>query len=128
MVGYSLRGYFGSCVALTALIIPGASLVLVAVMVSELGEPGTLLGTVQRTVGLGIVGLLIGNAIRMVRKSQVSWSSRLIGCGLWAMVPIGVHGFQLSLLVMAVITLALGAWLIQPSPDEQPPRGVLDDE
>ena len=33
MVGYSLRGYVGSCIALTTLILPGASVVLVAVMV-----------------------------------------------------------------------------------------------
>lgn len=128
MVGYSLRGYIGSCIALTTLILPGAGVVLVAVMVSRLGEPGTLLGTVQHTVGLGIVGLLIGNAIRMARNSQVSWSSRLIGCGLWAAVPIGVHGFGLSLLLMAVVTLALGAWLIQPIPGESVHQGALSDE
>ncbi|MDP5341221.1 MAG: chromate transporter [Litorivicinaceae bacterium] len=128
MVGYSLRGYVGSCIALTTLILPGASVVLVAVMVSSLGEPGTLLGTVQHTVSLGIVGLLIGNAVRMARQSKVKLSSRLVGCGLWATVPIAVHAFGASLLLMAVITLVLGAWLIQPLPGDGLAQGALPDE
>ena len=97
-------------------------------MVSSLGEPGTLLGTVKHTVSLGIVGLLIGNAVRMARQSKVKLSSRLVGCGLWATVPIAVHAFGASLLLMAVITLVLGAWLIQPLPGDGLAQGALPDE
>lgn len=114
MVGYQLRGYVGSCVALSCLMFPGAVMVLVAVMFLSEGAEGTLLASIQRIVGLGIVGLLLGNAVRMAMASKVSPAKRAIGLALGAAVPLGVFLGNLPLLVLAVFGLTLGALLIRP--------------
>lgn len=114
MVGYQLRGYAGSCIALSCLLFPGAIMVLAAVMFLTEGSEGTLLASIQRIVGLGIVGLMLGNAVRMAMASRVSPAKTAIGLMLGAAVPIGVFFGNLSLLLLAVSALALGALFIRP--------------
>lgn len=121
MVGYQLRGYIGSCVALSCLMFPGALMVLVAVMFLSEGAEGTLLASIQRIVGLGIVGLLLGNAVRMAMASKVSPGKRVIGLVLGAAVPVGVFLGNLLLLVLALVGLTLGAVLIRPTPKSKVP-------
>lgn len=115
MVGYQLRGFLGSFVALSCLLVPGASMVLLAVMFLSEGAEGTLLASIQRIVGLGIVGLMMGNAVRMAMASKVSTGKRVIGLALGAAVPIGVFFGDISLLILAFAGLALGSILIRPT-------------
>lgn len=121
MVGYRLRGFPGSFVALVALMLPGALLVLIFAMTFRQGQEGSLLAAVQRMVSLGIIGLLLGNAVKMARSTKDrSW--RLpVGLAIAVSVPLATLLFGAPLMVVAIGGLALGALLIRP------PRGNTDD-
>ncbi len=119
MVGYRVRGYFGSCVALTSLMAPGATLITIAAIFLRGSGDGTLLATIQTSVGLGIVGLLLGNATKMAMKSKLPRRDYVIGLMLGASVPIAVLIFDISLLIMAVGGLIVGSFLIRPRKDTE---------
>lgn len=114
MVGYRLRGYTGSVVSLVCLMLPGALLVLVGAILLRQGEPGTLLAAVQHSITLGIVGLLIGNAIHMARSSQLKGWRLIAGLAIAAMIPLMTLVFGIPLLVMALLGLVSGALFIRP--------------
>lgn len=121
MVGYQLRGFPGSVVALVCLMAPGFSLILLVTMMVGQAEAGTLLASVQHMLTLGIVGLLLGNAAKIATKTKVALRQRLVGFCIWASIPLAVLLGQVSLLLMAVLGLVLGALLIRPNPiDEEP--------
>lgn len=118
MVGYRVLGYFGSCVALISLMAPGATLVTLAAIFLRGSGDGTLLASVQATVGLGIVGLLLGNATKMTMKSKLPRKDYSIGLVLGASIPIAVLVFDVSLIVMSIGGLIAGAFLIRPKTDK----------
>lgn len=121
MVGYQLRGFLGSIVALVCLMAPGFSLILIVTMMVGQAEPGSLLESVQHMLTLGIVGLLLGNAAKMATKTSVSILQRLIGLSIWASIPLAVLLANLSLLLMALLGLVIGSILIRPNtPSGQP--------
>ena len=114
MVGYQLRGYPGSVVSLVSLMAPGFSIVLAVSMFLGQGEEGTLLSSVQYTLTLGIVGLLLGNALKIALSAKVKPWQRALGAAIWAAIPLAVYLGNLSLLVMAVGGLIFGSLFIRP--------------
>ena len=112
LVGYRLRGWPGSVVAVAALIAPSAVLVLAAVV---LVTPELLAGPlepVRRTVGIAVVGLLFGNAFQQVRSVKIDGRRRAVGAGLGLIVA-AVTVAGVPLLVAALAGLVAGAAIIR---------------
>lgn len=122
MVGYQLRGFPGSVIALVSLMAPGFSIILLVTMMVGQAEPGSLLESVQHMLTLAIVGLLLGNAAKMATKTQVPIRQRVVGVSIWASIPLAVLLGNLSLLLMAVLGLVIGSWLIRPNTVPEEPQ------
>lgn len=79
MVGFRLRKWPGSIVALFSILSPPALFVLTGAIFLNpdlLGEP---MPTLNRAVGIGVIGLLFGNAFHQIRNSKVPSRERTIG-------------------------------------------------
>lgn len=111
MVGFRLRGMAGALVALLALLAPGALVVVLGVALLSPEVVGPAIVPLQRAVGIAIVGLLLGNAIRQLSGAEVRGRRRLLGFGLAASVAVAAAA-GLSLILAAALGLALGAWLL----------------
>lgn len=116
MVGYRARGYPGSIVALICLALPGAVLVTIAAILLPAGEEGSLLAALQKMVGYGLVGLLLGNAIRIIARTKLPRATTIIGLTITVSIPVAVLVFDVSLIVMAILGLTIGTILIRPMP------------
>lgn len=119
MVGYRLRGFIGSVVALVCLMLPGALLVLAGAILMRQGEPGTLLAAVQHSLTVGIVGLLLGNAANMAHRSELQGRQLVIGSVIAIAIPLMTLVFNVPLIVMALLGLVFGAAAIRPKEDEK---------
>ncbi|MEX1215520.1 chromate transporter [Saccharospirillum sp.] len=117
MVGYRLRGFAGSVVSLVCLMIPGSLAVLAGAMLLRQGEPGTLLAAVQHSITLGIVGLLLGNAVNMAKSSKLTRGRLITGLCIAILIPLMTLVFGMPLLVMALLGLIVGALFIRPDKD-----------
>jgi chromate transporter len=112
MVGYRLAGWRGSLTSTAALIAPGALLVLLAVILLNPDVIGPSLKPLQRAVGIGVVGLLFGNAYQQLRNAKVSGSQRTIGVAL-ALAVAGATIAGVPLLIAATLGFAIGAYFIR---------------
>lgn len=117
MVGYRLRGFVGSVVALVCLMLPGALLVLAGAVMMRQGEPGTLLAAVQHSLTVGIVGLLLGNAANMAQRSDLTGRKLFIGSMIAVSIPLMTLAFNVPLMAMALFGLIAGAVFIRPESD-----------
>lgn len=113
MVGFRLRGWCGSFVTATALLLPGALLVLCGVMLLKPALVGSALAPVQRAVGIGVAGLLFGNAYQQLKTPRTRRSQKLVGT-LLALSVAGATIAGVPLLVSALGGLVIGA-LIMPN-------------
>ena len=116
LVGFRLRGWAGSLVALVALLVPGALVVLLGAMLLSPEVIGPSIVPVQRAVGIAIIGLLLGNAFRQVSGPRIERRRKAVGIALGASVAVAALA-GVSLLVAAVLGLVLGALLLRGGED-----------
>ena len=79
LVGYRLRGWLGSIVAVLALVIPGSLLVLAGAALLNSDTVGGALVPINRTVEIGVIGLLFGNAWHQIRSAKVDRRNKTLG-------------------------------------------------
>ena len=118
MVGFRLRGWPGSIVALFSIMAPPALCVLGGAIVLNPDVLGGPMPTLTRTVGIGVIGLLFGNAIHQIRSSRVTPRQRTIGIGIGASVAASAI-LGAPLILSALAGLALGIWLIRPGEENE---------
>ena len=124
MVGYRIGGILGAIGSSIAILLPGTILVLAACVLTVVASENPALVTIQHYVGLGVVGLLAGNAVRMFVGDGVNRRSALFGLVISLGIPLYVIAFKGPLLVAACVGLAVGSIVIRG--DEK--RGATDVE
>ena len=113
MVGYRIGGILGAVGASIAILLPGTILVLAACVLTVVASENQVLVTIQHYVGLGVVGLLAGNAVRMFVGVGVNARSALFGLVISIGIPLYVIVFKGPLIVAACVGLAVGSILIR---------------
>lgn len=112
MVGFRLRKWPGSIVALFSILAPPALFVLTGAILLNPENLGGPMPTLTRTVGIGIIGLLFGNAFHQVRNSRVPKKERVIGIVLGVSVASSAI-MGAPLIVAALVGLLLGVCFIR---------------
>jgi len=110
LVGFQLRGWWGSVLAVLSLLLPSALMVLAVVSVATHTTLPREVDTVQRLVSVAVVGILVGNAWRLAADQPVRGGRRLTGVLLGGAVALAVHR-GLPLAAVALGGLAAG-WLL----------------
>jgi chromate transporter len=112
LVGFQLRGWWGSLVAVLSLLLPSSLMVLGVVMLAS-GRPlPPVWEALQRSVSLAVVGVLLGNAWRQASGPSLRFRTRLLGVLLSASVAVAVHrGVPLG--AVALGGLVVGWWLLR---------------
>ena len=90
MVGYRIGGLWGAVGSSISILLPGTALVLVACVLTVVASENIALKTIQHYVGLGVVGLLAGNAIRMFIGDGLRIRSALFGLVISLGIPLYV--------------------------------------
>lgn len=117
LVGFRLRGWLGGAIALTALIAPPSLFVLAGVILLTPESLGESLDYVRRAVGIGVVGLLIGNAYHQLENPLVTGRNRVLGiCLALGVVVAAVAG--VPLLLASIIGFVLGGYFMRAAPEE----------
>ncbi|MDR7541236.1 MAG: chromate transporter, partial [Armatimonadota bacterium] len=112
LVGYQLRGWWGSVLAVLSLLLPSALMVLAVVVLASRGPLPPVLAWVQRSVSVAVVGVLLGNAWHLVSQPSLSSRRRLAGVVLAAAVGWAVHR-GVPLVAAAVVGLLAGWALLR---------------
>jgi len=110
LVGYQLKGWWGSVLAVLSLLLPSALMVLAVVVLATRGPLPPVLAWVQRSVSVAVVGVLLGNAWHLLSRSSLSPRRRLAGVALAAVVGWAVHG-GVPLIAAALAGLLVG-WVL----------------
>lgn len=108
LVGYRLRGWVGSVVAVLALVAPGSLLVLAGAAVLNPDTVGGALVPINRTVEIGVIGLLFGNAWHQIKSAKVDRRNKTLG----VMLTLAVIGSSIAgvpMLAAAGVGLLLGS-------------------
>ena len=113
MVGYRIGGILGAVGSSIAILIPGTILVLAACVLTVVASENPALVTIQHYVGLGVVGLLAGNAVRMFVGDGVNRRSALFGSFISIGIPLYVIVFKGPLIIAACVGLAFGSIVIR---------------
>jgi len=119
LVGFRLRAWPGSMVALLALVTPGALFVLLGVMLlnpATLGEPLVL---IRRAVGIAIVGLLFGNSWHQLSNARLRGWRQAAGVALTLAVAAAAMA-GVPLLLAAIAGFAIGALVLRPPAEGGP--------
>jgi chromate transporter len=116
MVGFRLRRWPGSVVALFSIMAPPALCVLAGAIILNPERLGGPMPQVTHTVSIGVIGLLFGNALYQIRSARTGLRQRILGIGLGAAVA-GSAIAGAPLIVSALVGLTLGVWLIRPTED-----------
>ncbi|MEL0321568.1 MAG: chromate transporter, partial [Gammaproteobacteria bacterium] len=109
MVGYRIGGILGAIGSSIAILLPGTILVLAACVLTVVASENPALMTIQHYVGLGVVGLLAGNAVRMFVGDGINGRSTLFGLVISIGIPLYVIVFKGPLIVAACVGLAVGS-------------------
>lgn len=112
LIGYRHRGLAGSALAALSLVLPGAIMVVAAVVLISPDLLTGYLAPVQRTVGIGVAGITFGSACRQLRKARQKGRERLAGLGLAVAVAVAIAA-GVPLLVAALAGFLVGAILIK---------------
>lgn len=116
LVGYRLGGLAGTIVALSALLAPGALVVLLGAMLLRPEVMGPAMVPLQRAVGIAIIGLLLGNAFRQLSGSKLDGKRKTLGIALGASVAAtAIAG--VPLILAAGLGLLVGAFLFAGEED-----------
>ena len=108
LVGYRLRGWVGSVVAVLALVMPGSLLVLAGAALLNPDTVGGALVPINRTVEIGVIGLLFGNAWHQIKSAKVDRRNKTLGVIL-TLAVIGSSIAGVPMLAAAGIGLLLGS-------------------
>jgi len=114
IIGFKLRGLAGSTVAVVCLIIPGALMVLIAVLLIPPALLAGKLAPMQRTVGLVVAGILFGSAGRQVRTAGATGLLRIRGIGVALAIGLAMAA-GVPLILAVAVGFALGVVLIKES-------------
>ncbi|WP_041635128.1 chromate transporter [Marinobacter sp. BSs20148] len=106
MVGFRLRKWPGSIVALLSIFAPPALFVLTGAIFLNPEQLGGPMPTLNRAVGIGVIGLLFGNALHQIRNSRVPSRERIIG------IVLGVSVASAAIAGVPLIFAALAGLLI----------------
>jgi chromate transporter len=79
LIGFKMRGWIGSFIAVFSLILPGALVVLVGVLLISPSMLEGPLAPLRRSVSIAVVGLLLGNAYHQLKSPKVKGKQRIIG-------------------------------------------------
>lgn len=112
LVGFQLRGWWGSVMAVLSLLLPSSLMVLAVVMVASHRMLPVALETVQRWVSVAVVGVLMGNAWRHAAERSIPRQRRVVGVLLGAGVAVSVH-HGVPLVLAAAGGLLVGWWLLE---------------
>ena len=113
MVGYRIGGLWGAVGSSISILMPGTALVLVACVLTVVASENIALKTIQHYVGLGVVGLLAGNAIRMFIGDGLRIRSALFGVVISLGIPLYVVVAEGPLIIAACVGLAIGSLMIR---------------
>ncbi len=113
MVGYRIGGIVGAISSSIAILLPGTILVLAACVLTVVALENPALLTTQHYVGLGVVGLLAGNAVRLFVGDGLDRRSALFGSLISVGIPLYVIAFKSPLIVTACVGLLVGSILIR---------------
>lgn len=112
MVGYKLRGFAGSALAIFGVLIPSAVAVMLGAVLVSPTVLATEFGPLQRTLSIAVAGIVFGTAARHLRNAKVSATSRMIGLAIvLAMAVAIVMGAPLILVI--AIAFVLGTYVIK---------------
>jgi chromate transporter len=104
-LGYRLRGWLGSAVALTAFLLPSTQAMLVLAVLRETSWFVPILARVSHGLSAAVVGLLVASIIRFARTSletPVAWLGALLAFAAGTLLPI-----HASLIVVVAGTLGV---------------------
>ena len=113
MVGYRVGGVWGAIGSSVFILLPGALIVIAACVLTFAVSENPVLAPVQRYVGLGVIGLLAGNAIRMFVGEGIERDSILFGLLISLGIPVYVVLNDGSLIIAACAGLAFGSLTIR---------------
>jgi len=113
MVGYRIGGIWGAVGSSISILLPGTALVLVACVLTVVASENNALKMIQHYVGLGVVGLLAGNAIRMFIGAGLRIRSALVGPVISLGIPLYVVVAEGPLIIAACLGLAVGSLMIR---------------
>jgi chromate transporter len=118
LIGFHLRGWRGSLVAILALVAPGALFVLLGAMLLNPAVLGAPLVTIQRAVSIAVVGILLGNALNQIKSAKVTGRKNTIGIVLMASVA-GAAMAGVPLLLAALAGFVIGALVLRADEGER---------
>ncbi len=113
MVGYRVGGVWGAIGSSVFILLPGTLIVIAACVLTGAVSENPALVTVQRYVGLGVIGLLVGNAVRMFVGDRIDRDSILFGLLISLGIPVYVILYDGSLIMAACAGIALGSLTIR---------------
>jgi chromate transporter len=112
LVGYRLGGWLGSIVSVLALVIPGSLLVLAGAALLNPDTVGGALVPINRTVEIGVIGLLFGNAYHQIKSAKVDRRNKALGVAL-TLAVIGSSIAGVPMLAAAGVGLLLGSLVLR---------------
>jgi chromate transporter len=112
LVGYRLRGWFGSVLGVVALVAPGTVFVLLCAILLNPTVIGAPLVPIRRAVEIGVIGLLLGNAVQQLKGIKAGNGKKIVGFLLAAGVT-GASMAGLPLMAAALAGIVIGALLLR---------------
>jgi chromate transporter len=112
LVGYRLRGWTGSVVAVLALVLPGSAMVLAGAALLNPTTVGAALVPISRTVEIAVIGLLFGNAYHQIRSAKVDRRNMIMGVAL-TLAILGASIAGIPMLAAAMVGLLLGSLVLR---------------
>ncbi len=112
LVGFQVRGWVGSAVAVASLLLPSSLMVLLCAALVNPHALGDRFAVLHRALGTAMVAILVGNAYQQLRRPRVSGPRWVQG----VMVPLAVAvsiAYGVPLVVAAVGGLVAGWWLVR---------------
>ena len=113
MVGYRVGGIWGAVGSSVSILLPGSLIVIAACVLTGAASEHPALVTIQRYVGLGVIGLLVGNSVRMFVGDGIDRDSILFGLLICLGIPTYVILYEGSLIIAACASLAFGSLTIR---------------
>ncbi len=113
MVGYRVGGIRGAVGSSVSILLPGSLIVIAACVLTGAASEHPALVTIQRYVGLGVIGLLVGNSVRMFVGDGIDRDSILFGLLICLGIPTYVVLYEGSLIIAACASLAFGSLTIR---------------
>ncbi|WP_180994183.1 chromate transporter [Bacillus sp. Marseille-P3661] len=117
LIGFKLKGWIGSFIAVFSLILPGALVVLIGVLIISPSLLSGPLEPVRRFVGIAVIGLLLGNAYLQLNSPNITGIERIIGISLTLLVAISSI-IGVPILISSICGFILGAFFIRNKASE----------